>query len=134
MRDQLVDDSPVGEAADVAVVDEHLYFELARVIAGFLHVFVVFADVLVGGIEIDAALFTPFHGLLQEFAFTHAPEDEFVAVFDELAEGGGGKRPLFPDGWVFVFYYGSVEIYSYDHGGVRLMNNCLMNNCTMNNE
>ena len=77
MVDNLVDGSPVGEAADGAVVDEEVGVELAGVDGGCI-------DFLAGVVGVDGEEFEPSLGaevdrFLQEIAFTGSPEDEAVA-------------------------------------------------------
>ena len=94
--DHVVDASPVGESAEVAVVDEEVGLDFAGVVSvsllrvgdGFVHV---------GGIEIHAPLMTPVEGLLEQRALADAPQDELVALLDERAERLNGEGDLLAD-------------------------------------
>ena len=77
MADHFVDGSPVGKAADSAVVDEEVGVELAGVDGRCV-------DFLAGVVGVDGEEFEPTLGaevdcFLQEVAFTGGPEDEAVA-------------------------------------------------------
>ena len=112
--DEAVDDAPVGEAADVAVVDVELGIELAAAAAveglgGLIGI------VAVDGEELDAAGAAVVEGVLEKGAFADCPKDELVAVGDELAEGGAGEGFLAPYVGVSVLDDSSVEINCYGH-------------------
>lgn len=77
MVDDFVDGSPVGKAADGAVVNEEVGVELAGVDGRGI-------DFLAGIVGVDGEEFEPTLGaevdrFLQEVAFTGGPEDEAVA-------------------------------------------------------
>ena len=77
LLDQGIDGAPVEQPADVAVVDEKIGFDFARKTASAA---VLFFKVGIDSIEVDTALFAIVHGLLEQPSFSHAPEDEAVAV------------------------------------------------------
>ena len=66
-----VDGSPVGKAADGAVVDEEVGVELAGTDAGLVDFFSWI--VAVDGEEFKATFFAEIDGFLQEFAFAGGP-------------------------------------------------------------
>lgn len=77
VADHFVDGTPVGEAADGAVVDEEVGVELAGVDGRCID---FFAGVVgVDGEEFEASLGAEVYGFLQEVAFTGGPEDETMA-------------------------------------------------------
>ena len=111
--DHTVDGTPVGEATDVAVVDEEVCLQLAGevgiVVGGFLGV------VAVGGIEFHTALTTPLEGLVEEFTLATAPEDQAMTIGNEHLEGLNGEGALLANLGVFVLDDRSVEINCNDH-------------------
>ena len=108
-----VDGAPVGETANVTVVDEEVSLQLAGevgiVVSGLLGV------VAVGSVEFYAALTTPVNGGLQELALATGPEDEAMAILDEHLEGLGGEGALLTDLRVAVLDDCTVKIYCYNH-------------------
>ena len=106
--DHTVDGAPVGEATDVAVVDEEVCLQLAGevrvVVGGFLGV------VAVGGVEFHAALTTPLEGLVKELALATAPEDQAMTISNEHLKGLNGEGALLTNLGVFVLDNRSVEI------------------------
>ena len=117
--DDAVDCAPVRKAAQVAVIDEEVRLQLAAVVAVFLRV--LLREVLVHGIKLHAALAAPFHRLVQEASFAHGPQDELVAVLDELFQGLDGKRLFAAYFRVTVLHDGAVEVDSYDHIPIYIM-------------
>ena len=109
----LIDGTPVGEAADGAVVDEEVGVELAgadAVLVDFLA-----GVVAVDGEEFKASLFTEVYGFLQEPAFTGGPEDERVSFRLYLLEGCYGEGEFLADVRIAMFDDGAVEVYCDDH-------------------
>ena len=106
--DHTVDGTPVGEAADIAVVDEDVGLELAGEVGigvgGFFWV------VAVGGVELDAAFAAPVEGCIEELALATGPEDEAVVVGDEHLEGVDGEGALGTDIGVAVFDDRAVKV------------------------
>ena len=111
--DHTVDGTPVGEATDVAVVDEEVCLQLAGevgiVVGGLLGV------VAVGGVEFHATLTTPLEGLVEEFTLATAPEDQAMTIGNEHLEGLNGEGALLADLGVFILDDRSVEINCNDH-------------------
>ena len=114
--DHLVDGAPVGEATEVAVVDEEVGAGLAAGIGAGLGV-VLIGVVGVNGIEFEAALAAELDGLVKEFALADGPKDELVAFGLQFLEGCNGKGYLLAYLRILVFYNGSVKIYCYEHMG-----------------
>ena len=112
LRDEVVDDAPVGQAAYVAVVNKQVGLYLVRMVVARQFVVLVVA---VNGKEAHTALLTPFHGLVQSRTFSHGPEDEVVSIFNELLECGSGKGTLFPNLGIAVFHNRSIKIYGDIH-------------------
>ena len=113
VMNHLVDGTPVGEAADGAVVDEEIGVELAgadAVLVDFLA-----GVVAVDGEEFEAAFFTEVYGFLQEPAFTGGPEDERVSFRLYLLEGCYGEGEFLADVRIAMFDDGAVEVYCDDH-------------------
>lgn len=104
-RDHLVDGSPVGEAAHVAVVDVAIGVYFAWAGAGCGH-----GIGGVHGMEFKAARAAPFHGFVEFAALAVGPEYEDVAVVAELFEGVDGERDLSSYAGVFVLDDRAVEV------------------------
>lgn len=113
MGDHAIDGSPIGQTADITVVDEEVGFEFAGemgiVVCGFLRV------VAVGGIKLHATLATPLKSVVKEFSLTTCPKDKSMAVTNEHFQRLDGKRTLLTNLRIFVLDDGSVEIYCYYH-------------------
>ena len=109
----LVDGAPVGQAANVAVVDPHVHLQFAAEVYVLCYVFL--GEVAVDCIEFHSALAAPFYGIVQELAFAHAPKNEFVVLVDEHLKCLSGKGYLFADVWIAVTHDGAVEIYCNGH-------------------
>ena len=111
IMDHAVDGAPIGETTEVAVIDEDIDLQLATEVVvvgeGLLRI------VTIDGIELDAAFTTPVDGLIEELAFADRPQDEFVTLGNEHAEGLDGEGDLGADLGVTVFDDRSVEINSY---------------------
>ena len=109
-----VDGAPVGETANVAVVDEEVSLQLAGevgiVFSGLLGV------VAVGCVELHATLTTPLEGLLQELALTTGPENQTMAVGNEHLQRLNGEGALLTDLGVFILDNRTVKINCNDHG------------------
>ena len=89
LRDHLIDLSPVGNAANVTVIDPDIGLDLTReVIVPF---YFLLGVVLVDCIELYTALTAPVDGIFKELAFAYAPEDQTMLVLDEHAQGLGGE-------------------------------------------
>ena len=81
LRDHLIDLSPVGNAADVAVVNPDIGLDLTReVIVPF---YFLLRIVLVDCIELHTALTTPVDGIIEKLSFAYAPENQTMLVLDE---------------------------------------------------
>ena len=72
--DHDIDGVPVGESAEVAVVDVDVGGDLAA--GGYASEGGFVGVVGVDGIELKAAFATPIHGLIEEVTFAHGPKDE----------------------------------------------------------
>ena len=107
--DHPVDGAPVGEASQVAVVDEEIDLQLAGemgvVVGGLLGV------VTVDGIELEAAFTAPVDGLIQQWSFSYGPEDQAMAILSEHLQGVDGEGDLLANGGVFMGKDCTVEIY-----------------------
>ncbi len=68
MSHHVVDDTPVGKTANVAVVNEKIGFELSTEVIVILNLF--FREVLVDCIELDSALTAPVDGIVEQLVFT----------------------------------------------------------------
>ena len=79
-----VDASPIGQAAKVAVVNEKIRLELAREMIVLLGFF--FGIIPVDGIKFQATFLAPLHRFVEQFAFAHRPENEFMSVFLQTLE------------------------------------------------
>lgn len=72
--DHDIDGAPIGESAEVAVVDVDVGGDLAA--GGYASEGGFVGVVGVDGIELKAAFATPIHGLIEEVTFAHGPKDE----------------------------------------------------------
>ena len=106
--DQLVDHTPVREAAHLAVVDEEVGLELAA--ADGCAILVLVGEVAVHGEKLHAALTAKLHRLLQKLTLAHGPKYQAVAVALEHLQRCGGKGNLLADRWVFMLDNRAVEI------------------------
>lgn len=79
----LVDDTPVGKAAEVAVINENIGSELSRLPDNFIRVVADFRMIRVDGVKLDSAGGTPFDSLFEKIAFANRPEDELMAFGDQ---------------------------------------------------
>lgn len=79
----LVDDTPVGKAAEVAVINENIGSELSRLPDNFIRVVTNLRMIRIDGVKLDPAGGTPFDGLFEKIAFTNRPEDEPMAFGDQ---------------------------------------------------
>ena len=114
MANHLVDGAPVGEASNVAVIDEDIGVELA---AELIIVFeCLFRVVTIDGIEFDASFATPVDGIVKQFAFTNRPQNQLVMVGNEHPQRLDGKRSLFANRRIAVLNDGAVKIYCNYHG------------------
>ena len=111
----LVDGAPVGQAAEVAVVDEEVGVELAAVGCRFARVLA--GVVAVDGVEFEAALAAVFDGFVEEVALAHAPQDEQVAFGLQFFQGCDGEGDFLAYVGVFVLDDGPVEVYGDGHVG-----------------
>lgn len=91
---ECIDNAPVWQAADIAVVNKKIGFDFTAEITALF--WCVFIKILVDSVKMYAALFTPRHGLIQQFSFTHAPENEPVSFINEFAQSDGCKGTSFP--------------------------------------
>ena len=107
-----IDGAPVGQAGYATVVDEEVCLELAAEAAVGL---ALFGIVAVDGIELETALPTPLHRLVEELALAHCPEYELVTISDELTQSLGSKWQFGANLWVLVGDDGAVEINSNCH-------------------
>ena len=113
----LVDGSPIGQSADVAVVDPDIGFQFsaeASVLA-FHFLWEVFVD----GVEFDASLPAPFHSIFEELPLANGPKDEFVTVFDEHPECLSGERQFLANIGITMFDDSTIKVNCYGH-------NCLL--------
>ena len=109
---------PVGQAAQVAVVNEEVRFHLAReAVMGSI----LFGIVPVDGIKLHAPFPAPFHGLVQQLSFTYGPQYQAVAVFDQHLQRIGGKRDFVPYFRVTVLYDCAVKINGDSHDAYVLL-------------
>jgi len=108
LLDHPIDGAPVGQATEVAVVDEHIDLELAGelgvVIGGLLGI------IAIDGIELQATLAAPLDGFVQERPLTDGPQDQEVAVLAEQLQGVDGEGDLLADSGILMGDDGAVEV------------------------
>ena len=108
-----VDGPPVGKTAEVAVVDEHIDLDLAaEVFVGFRCFLRIVA---VNGIEFHTPFTAPVDSLVQQFAFTHRPQDEPMMVGYKHLQRLGSKGYLLAYLRLLMCDDGAVEIYCNGH-------------------
>lgn len=113
--DHVVDHAPVGKPSQVAVVDEEIGFQFARGGRGVLAFVEVLGVVAVHGIELQAAVAAPIHGVLQQLAFPYRPKYQGVMVGLKAFQRFHGERYLFAYLGVLVLDNGTVKVNRYDH-------------------
>lgn len=79
----LVDDTPVGKAAEVAVINEYVGSELSRLPDNFIRVVADLRMIRIDGVKLDPARGTPFDSFFEQIAFANRPEDEPMAFGDQ---------------------------------------------------
>ena len=80
--DHLVDDAPVGQAAYIAVVDEHIGLELAAADGALV-------DILIGVVAVDckkvnSAFVTKLNCLLQQSTLAATPQNQSMTIVLKL--------------------------------------------------
>ena len=106
----LVDDTPVGKTAEVAVINENIGSELSRLLYNFIRVVTDLRMIRIDGVKLDPAGGTPFDSLFEQIAFANRPEDEFMAFGDQQFQCCCGKWNFFSDFGIPVFYDSSVKV------------------------
>lgn len=106
----LVDDTPVGKAAEVAVINENIGSEFSRLLYNFIRVVANLRMIRIDGVKLDPAGGTPFDSLFEEIAFANRPEDEPMAFGDQQFQCCCGKWNFFSDFGIPVFYNSSVKV------------------------
>lgn len=79
----LVDDTPVGKTAEVAVINEKVGSELSRLLNNFIRVVADLRMIRVDGVKLDSAGGTPFDCLFEQITFANRPEDKLMAFGDQ---------------------------------------------------
>lgn len=79
----LVDDTPVGKTAEVAVINENIGSELSRLPDNFIRVVTDLRMIRIDSVKLDSAGGTPFDSLFEKIAFANRPEDELMAFGDQ---------------------------------------------------
>ena len=106
-----VDGAPVGQATQVAVVDEHIDLELTRevgvVIGGLLGI------VAIHCIELESSLATILYGFVEQLSFADGPEYQAVAILTKHLQGVDGEGDFLAYLRVFMGNYCTVEINCY---------------------
>lgn len=100
--DHMVDGTPVGQSAQIAVVDEDIHLQFAREVR--IVVPCLFGIVAIDSIELQSALPTPFDSLFQQFTLAHRPEDEPVSVLPKHLQRVYGKGYLLAYLWILMLY------------------------------
>ena len=108
--DHLVDDTPVGKAAEVAVINEKVGSEFSRLLDNLIRIIADLRMIRVDGVKLDSAGGTPFDCLLEQIAFANRPEDELMAFGDQQFQCCCGKWNFFSDFGIPVFYNSSVKV------------------------
>ena len=79
----LVDDTPAGKSAEVAVINEYVGSEFSRLLDNLIRIIADPRMIRVDGVKLDPAGGTPFDCLLEQIAFANRPEDELMAFGDQ---------------------------------------------------
>lgn len=106
----LVDDTPVGKAAEVSVINEKVGSELSRLLNNFICIVADLRMIRVDGVKLNPAGGTPFDSLFEQIAFANRPEDEFMAFGDEQFQCCCGKWNFFSDFGIPMLYDSSVKV------------------------
>ena len=85
----IIANTPIRQAAEITVVNPQISHQFAgRAVLGFL-----LRIIGVDGIELQTFRLAVVEGFLQQFAFTHCPQNDLVMVFVlQFFEGLNGKR------------------------------------------
>lgn len=111
--DHLVYLSPIGQSANVAVVNEKICLYLAGEMVVIFDL--LFRIIFVYGVKLYSALTTPVYGVLEELSFSYAPKNELVMFFNEHLQCLGCKWNLVSYVRIAVCYNCSVKVYCYNH-------------------
>ena len=79
----LVDDTPVGKSAEVAVINEKVGSEFSRLLNNLICIIADLRMIRIDSVKLDSAGGTPFDCLFEEIAFSNRPEDELMAFGDQ---------------------------------------------------
>lgn len=109
----LVNLTPIGQSANVAVVNEKICLYLAGEMVVIFDL--LFRIIFVNGVKLDTALTTPVDGVLEELTLSYAPKNELVVFFNEHLQCFGCKWNFVSYVWVSVRYNCSVKVYCYNH-------------------
>ena len=116
--DNLIDDTPIRQSAEVAVIDVEVGSDLATCRtygSGFRDTRLLLGEVGIDGIELQPALTTEVDGVLQEFALTDGPENENVVLLLQLKKRADSEGALTPYLGIAMFHYGPIKIYGNGH-------------------
>ena len=111
--DHLVDDAPVGQAADIAVVDEHIGLKFAAADGALIDILV--GIVAIDGEKVHSALVTILNCILQQTTLAATPQNQAMTIVLKLLQSCDSERDFLADRWIFVFHYRSIKIYGYNH-------------------
>lgn len=105
--------SPIRQPPYVSVINEDVNFNFSAVV--FISIFSLFRIIAVDGVELNASLAAPFHGIVKKFPLAHAPQDEPMMVGNQHAQGLDGEGLFFAYFRIAVLHYRSVKVYCYCH-------------------
>ena len=108
-----IDGTPVGKSAEVAVVDEHIDLDLAAEVLVGLGRFL--GIVAVNGIKLHSPFTAPVDSLVQQFTFTHRPQDETMMVGYKHLQRLSGEGYFLAYLRILMCDDGAVEIYCNSH-------------------
>ena len=76
--DHAIDGAPIGQATQIAVVDEHIDLQLTRKV--LIALFGLLRIIAVDSIKLQPTFTTPLNSLVQQFALAHRPKNESVTI------------------------------------------------------
>ena len=107
----LVNCPPVGQAADISVVNEEVCLQFPRIVVALASLFRIIA---VDSIELNSSGPAPFHRFIQELFLPDTPQDNLMLLFDQHFQRFRGKRQFFTYLGIFVCDDCPVKINSYN--------------------
>lgn len=108
----LIDNRPIRETAQIPVVNEHIYLQLA---AGRIVLPTIAWNIRIDGIELQPTRTAELHGIFQKLSLAGRPQYQLVTVRLKLLQCLNCVRNLPTDRRIAVFNYGTVKVNGNSH-------------------